>query len=190
MPHSSLTVSKLALKSVAQIVSERTPFVIPSYQRGYRWDKEEVNALLLDLVEFFRSSNPLYCLQPLVVVQAGSEVEVVDGQQRLTTLSLILSHLDPELGPGFDLCYERHGTGLQQLLRAENNQSPDLYYLKRAAEAIRMFLTDAEQGELLRKLRDLTAPAVSFIWYELSDRDKFSAFTRLNAERFVSPVSS
>ena len=83
--------SQLVLKSVVQIADEKLKFFIPDNQRGYRWEKEQVEDLLNDLVEFFQSKKPLYCLQPLVVVKRGEdEWEVVDGQQRLTTLFLVL----------------------------------------------------------------------------------------------------
>ena len=44
-------------------------FNIPGYQRGYRWETKHVHALLKDILEFDSSSEPFYCLQPLVVVK-------------------------------------------------------------------------------------------------------------------------
>lgn len=78
-------------------------FVIPPYQRGYRWDFEQVEALIDDIREFAKSSqgvhNTFYCMQPIVVVPVDSQrFEVVDGQQRLTTIYLILSYLRRILG--------------------------------------------------------------------------------------------
>ncbi|WP_304330840.1 DUF262 domain-containing protein [Brachyspira innocens] len=70
-------------------------FVIPSYQRGYRWEKREVEDLLNDIYEFKQSNNEgFYCLQPLVLKKISDNVyEVIDGQQRLTTIYLILKYL-------------------------------------------------------------------------------------------------
>lgn len=76
-------------------------FNIPEYQRGYRWEKKQVTDLLNDLKDFiFRKSKGLikdkefYCLQPVVVYKTcDSQYEVIDGQQRLTTLYLILQAL-------------------------------------------------------------------------------------------------
>ena len=75
-------------------------FHIPRYQRGYRWDTEQVNMLLDDLWKFSKGKdkgkNNFYCLQPLVVVTIDkdkNEYEVVDGQQRLTTIYLIAKFL-------------------------------------------------------------------------------------------------
>lgn len=56
------------MKSVL-IIKER--FNIPTYQRGYRWDKKQVVDLLEDIYEFMQKGNPqegeFYCLQPVVV---------------------------------------------------------------------------------------------------------------------------
>ena len=77
-------------------------FLIPDYQRGYRWTSVEVLKLLEDLMEYFsfdlRDTDrpPYYSLQPLIVFQKDNSYEVLDGQQRLTTLFLILKCLGKE----------------------------------------------------------------------------------------------
>ncbi|WP_246009897.1 DUF262 domain-containing protein [Actinokineospora cianjurensis] len=60
-------------------------FHVPAYQRGYRWGAVEVRRLLDDIWE---SKDEPYYLQPVVVKLRGDEWELVDGQQRLTTLFL------------------------------------------------------------------------------------------------------
>ena len=72
-------------------------FYIPKYQRGYRWTQLQVGQLLNDILEFDNKNctDNQYCLQP-VVVQKKAETEqwvVVDGQQRLTTIFIVLSCL-------------------------------------------------------------------------------------------------
>ena len=69
-------------------------FYIPSYQRGYRWSIQQVKELLEDIEEFCeKGSNGIYCIQPLVVNHNNEKWNVVDGQQRLTTISILLSCL-------------------------------------------------------------------------------------------------
>ena len=69
---------------------------IPEYQRGYRWEKTQVLDLLQDLYAFFigDTKGQFYCLQPIVVKekQMNNELwyEVIDGQQRLTTIRIIM----------------------------------------------------------------------------------------------------
>jgi len=81
-------------------------FIVPSYQRGYRWDEEKVSDLLSDIFSNYEksykaidpkySAKTWYCLQPLVIRSANNfsnAYVVIDGQQRLTTLALILQAL-------------------------------------------------------------------------------------------------
>ena len=72
-------------------------FYIPKYQRGYRWDQQQVIDLLNDIHDFSQrkpTDEELYCLQPLVVTQKEDNCyEVIDGQQRLTTIKILLSYL-------------------------------------------------------------------------------------------------
>ena len=71
-------------------------FVIPDYQRGYRWTSLEVEKLLDDIIEFKEKTDgsDYYCIQPLVLLENKNEYEVIDGQQRLTTLYLILLYIN------------------------------------------------------------------------------------------------
>ncbi|MBR3980073.1 MAG: DUF262 domain-containing protein [Bacteroidales bacterium] len=94
----------LEIKHVADLLTMR--FNIPNYQRGYRWERKHVEALLDDLLDFSKNikeypKGKFYCIQPLAVVentQIGTKdkpiYDVVDGQQRLTTLYLLLSFLE------------------------------------------------------------------------------------------------
>lgn len=71
-------------------------FVIPEYQRPYAWGTEESLQLLADLVGALeRDTDEPYFLGSIVLVKAPNAVraEVIDGQQRLTTLTLLLAIL-------------------------------------------------------------------------------------------------
>lgn len=92
--------SNFCPKPVAELITTKYHFVIPSYQRGYRWEEKQVIDLLEDICEFAKQdTEDSYYLQPLVVKPCkwtdtdGVQIdawEVLDGQQRLTTLRLIL----------------------------------------------------------------------------------------------------
>jgi uncharacterized protein with ParB-like and HNH nuclease domain len=89
---------ELAISDIPLLFKPRkTVFSIPYYQRGYRWTEKEVTALLDDLLAFaLYSPEEVYCLQPLVLQEKGEELSVVDGQQRLTTIAIILHALNIE----------------------------------------------------------------------------------------------
>lgn len=81
-------------------------FNIPDYQRGYKWNASDVTKLLEDLKKF-EESNPkagdFYCLQNITLVPSdnGKRLNVVDGQQRLTTLYILLSYYKNRINESF-----------------------------------------------------------------------------------------
>jgi uncharacterized protein with ParB-like and HNH nuclease domain len=67
-------------------------FKVPAYQRSYAWEIEHVDALLSDISEAIKSKEKEYFLGSIVVTgPIDRRYEVVDGQQRLTTVSLLVS---------------------------------------------------------------------------------------------------
>ena len=70
-------------------------YSIPPYQRGYKWDTKDIERLLKDINEFSPNEelDLFYCLQNITLVECQDSYSVVDGQQRLTTLIVILSYL-------------------------------------------------------------------------------------------------
>ena len=94
--------NNLCLKTVNNIC--QYSFFVPAYQRGYRWTEQEVSDLLNDIDDFRpreilnSDEKTWYCLQPLVVKKRPSnDYELIDGQQRLTTVYLILFYLNQDL---------------------------------------------------------------------------------------------
>ncbi len=95
--------NELILKKINQLYDEK--FYIPSYQRGYRWTENQVIQLLEDIWEFAQKQNDpesFYCLQPIVVKLRNNSDrwEVIDGQQRITTISLIIRYFNEIYGGG------------------------------------------------------------------------------------------
>lgn len=72
-------------------------YVVPIYQRNYAWTKDEIEQLLNDINDVPEGFMGKYYLGSLIVNQLGANVfEVIDGQQRLTTLFLLLSFLNSD----------------------------------------------------------------------------------------------
>ena len=93
--------------TIAELIDANVTFEIPNYQRGYRWGKTEVVDLLDDIMDVVKEdvttsilrdrckARP-YCLQPIAFDPSKEEQKtmiVVDGQQRLTTIFLILKYI-------------------------------------------------------------------------------------------------
>lgn len=71
-------------------------FIIPVYQRDYAWTTTQVDDLLEDISEAIETSSPHY-LGTVVLAHGESGFEIVDGQQRLSTLTLLIHALLEEL---------------------------------------------------------------------------------------------
>jgi hypothetical protein len=171
-----------------------TPFKfwIPAYQRGYRWLPLQVTQLLDDIREFTLRKNPqpdeFYCLQPLVVkARSNSEFEVVDGQQRLTTLLLILRHFNERLTEKyrqtlFTLAYETRPNLDEFLLTPKEevaNGNADYFHLYKAIRAIEDWFAQRENE--VEAIKSALLNKTKVIWFELAERDNpVDAFTRLN----------
>ena len=97
--------------NLGELLDGRARFRIPLYQRSYAWGEREIDQLLEDLWLAFTSKRKNYYLGTLVVMQReGNVLEVVDGQQRLTTLTLLFRHLFHSVHLGLiktcPLCFE------------------------------------------------------------------------------------
>ncbi|WP_018985962.1 DUF262 domain-containing protein [Methylophilus methylotrophus] len=82
---------QIVLDGISNILKTKR-FKVPAYQRSYAWEIEHVEALLNDVHESIKSKEHEYFLGSLVVTgQSEKRYEVVDGQQRLTTVSLLIA---------------------------------------------------------------------------------------------------
>lgn len=63
---------------------------IPSYQRPYRWSSKSANQLFMDVYEAFNNNTSEYRLGSVILHKDNDFYNIVDGQQRLTTLSILL----------------------------------------------------------------------------------------------------
>lgn len=170
-------------------------FYIPAYQRGYRWTEQEVIDLLNDINEFTpREVNDTektwYCLQPIVVKQKGeNEYEVIDGQQRLTTVYLILHLLNQDYvvkkqDKLFSMDYQTRKGSKDFLLNPEeeNNEYIDYFYIHQAYKTIEYWFEEREQNPAFDKndYRSKMKFHTKVIWYETSEDNPITVFTRLN----------
>ena len=72
-------------------------YVIPIYQRNYAWEREEICALIKDVHDSMEKGKPVYYIGTLVTYKRDeNKYEVIDGQQRLTTIYIILKVLDAQ----------------------------------------------------------------------------------------------
>lgn len=204
--------NKLQLKALSALSG--MDFVIKDYQRGYRWTPIEVKRLLDDFAEFVKRKNQpgeFYCLQPVVVRKIkDSCYEVIDGQQRLTTLNLLFQYLSEGirfLFPSFRLYGIEYSTRPESRDFLSNIKQPevdpesyiDFYFMSEAYRTIvDWFATkndDSLRNDILTSLLKTNiakdekgqnvdeANNIRVIWYEVAEDETASSvdiFTRLN----------
>lgn len=79
---------------LSKIFSKEFDYYIPAYQRPYAWSQEETETLFDDLYDFFRKEkNDNYFLGSIVLIKDDDKphADVIDGQQRLTTLTILIA---------------------------------------------------------------------------------------------------
>lgn len=168
------------LITIAELIGKGS-FCIPKYQRGYRWTQDEVEKLLNDIYEFSTdetNSSEYYCLQPIVVKKTEEGwYRIVDGQQRITTISLILGAIpvseNLQKDSKITIKYEVTDNDLDQ------------YYKKEAEEVIKKW----KNSEAKNKLKESLLYYTKVIWYELDkDEEEHKVFERLNVGKI--PLTS
>ena len=193
--------NKIKETAVAELLGMN--FFIPGYQRGYRWTEQQVKDLLNDINEFEPENNSWYCLQPLVVKRLKEDTfkrikeeaasleevknllkgrwEVIDGQQRLTTIYLILAYLGETYK--YTIEYEtREGSegflkDISKKIEDEAKGNIDFFYMHKAYKTIKKFFKKADKEQFEKKLLN----NVKFIWYEIDEGENpVTVFTRLN----------
>lgn len=171
---------------VGSIVGE---FFVPSYQRGYRWGWDEVSRLLEDIHE---SAGHKYFLQPVVVKRRDDgRWELVDGQQRLTTLFLILRYIQrhlPTATLNYSLEYETRASSaeyLQHPTEEDSQSNIDFFHIFGAFECIRDWFEGQGNPTLAAiNFYKYLSESVYVIWYEAPPEvESTTLFTRLNIGR-------
>src|ERR1700730_13439356 len=146
--------SAICLKPISALLTDEqgrpTNYRIPAYQRGYRWSPLQVTQLLDDVWDFIQESEggnrqQFYCLQPLVIKTLPNDAfEVVDGQQRLTTIYILLTFLKDIveiLGKTrFQLTFETRGEANEPFLKnidqTRAEQNVDFFHICQAYRAV------------------------------------------------------
>ena len=168
-------------KTIADLFDHK-PFMVPKYQRGYRWQKVNVIDLLSDLLEFLGNDRQSYSLQPLVVKENGVYWNVVDGQQRLTTIAILLNYLQPQ-GKHYQIKYESRPK--QQLILTDDDSNIDQYHVNQTYQSIEKWFENHSdvKDKFLKMLYDkLPGKHIKFIWFETPD-DEVRTFIRLNKDK-------
>lgn len=223
------------LISVKELLDKK--FVIPDYQRGYKWKPQQARDLLDDFYDFIKKlkdpdidTDSFYCLQPLAVkkkydlssfdgftinsssdqsdieknlnnLESYAQWEVIDGQQRLTSIKLLLSYLRQSIS--MIISYETRPYSENFLNNIQTppfdyKENSDFFHMYRVYETINLWFEEKlcelsekecpnkDHLEIEKKLTNdfvdllINSERVQFIWYECNEEDPIKVFTRLN----------
>jgi hypothetical protein len=162
-------------------------FYIPSYQRGYRWESIHIKMLLDDIYD---NGSENYCLQPIVVKKLEDDrYELIDGQQRLTSIYLILKYMKqmlPFVEQKFSLTYEtreKSESFLESIDESRKDENVDFFHMFNAYAAIDHWFNDGSADKSLKAINiyKYFGENVQVIWYEVeNNKNSIELFTRLN----------
>lgn len=201
--------STISLKTVRELFGMN--FFIPDYQRGYRWEKQQAIDLLEDIYTFASTvsadSEEIYCIQPLVVSEKEKADDIlakckspeatledikkyikgswniVDGQQRLTTIYLLLCCLGVNDKYEIDYC-TRSGSkdfllNIESKKESEAKRNVDFYHMYSVYSTIKKWFENKDENAV-ELIKSSLLDRVNFIWYQVDEIDEIAVFTRLN----------
>lgn len=179
-------------KAISEL--EGMSFYVPSYQRGYRWTVDEVTDFLEDIYSI--SSNDIkveynYCLQPLILKERKKDgsFEVVDGQQRLTTIFIFFQVVQkylPLFSAPFTISYEtRENSKVFLESLSENHEgiedNIDFFHMAQAYDTIKNWLENHNIKTTVYPISNNLQCKVFFIWHVIPDNeDSITTFRKVN----------
>lgn len=112
------------IKKVIKVLDDKME--IPNYQRPYRWTENNVRLLLEDITNSWKEGKSSYRIGSVILNSKNSQLNIVDGQQRITTILLVLKSLGSDAGDGLrnSLQY-KHQDSLNSIIR--NKKFIDLW---------------------------------------------------------------
>lgn len=168
------------IKSIGDINEKEYYFIIPDYQRGYRWGKEETIKLIDDIIDCEEKS---YFLQPIAYrKEINGGFILVDGQQRLTTIYLILKIITNEL-PKYKLEYITRKESEKFLRSQENNENSttiDTFHMSLVQDAIKTKIESEFSSDEDKKILKEKILNTKFIFYEVDEKEENNFFKRIN----------
>lgn len=184
----------------SNVCQESVTFIIPYLQRAYKWKEKQAKQMLEDFSEFLKQEKTYYCMQPLAVVKTeDNKYELLDGQQRLTTLLILWRILFEDNKENtfypYIFEYERDSSESNTLLnrysfitesdeiKKGEHRNIDEYYMSKVYGAIKQYFIDNSdnQKEDFKKLLKGEGKHILFLWYEVNEEEKHTTFAHLNS---------
>lgn len=189
--------SKTAFKTIREFLfQENKVFVIPNYQRGYKWavkyDNKDsaVEKLVVDLKKAYKNQD--YFLQGVTVSESvDNQIILIDGQQRTTTLYLLLWCLDKYNVQNINLVYDIREQSKEFINALKTNdfdymnfdideKSQDVYYFKEAINQINSKISEIDNKS---EFYDFLLDNVKILYIIIDIEKATNTFTMMNGNK-------
>ncbi|TAG85692.1 MAG: DUF262 domain-containing protein [Bacteroidetes bacterium] len=202
--------NKSNFKTIQQYFADAKKFIIPYYQRGYKWGvpnqngtaKCSVEKLMQDIINAFQSSKfqsskTEYFLQGVTVSENTEGTILIDGQQRTTTLFLLLHYLRlqkvSEFAPNIleykvrkksheflkSIFDKKEVMNISEIYEKDDKDSQDIFYFKKALETIHKSLEKVDKPNFTKYLLE----NVKIIYINILEENAVKSFTMLNGQK-------
>lgn len=178
-----------AIITLKEYLEKGKTFVIPSYQRGYVWgkkrpgEKDSVSNFIDDLLSRYTEKAELF-LQGFTVTEMGSEIILIDGQQRTTCLYLLLKWLGYD--KKFDIKYDirdESNAFLKELdlekIQETQEDFQDIYFFKETLRIINIKLANIDKEDFTNYILD----KIRFLFINIDERQAIKVFSMMNGSR-------
>jgi uncharacterized protein with ParB-like and HNH nuclease domain len=173
-------------------------FVVPNYQRGYKWAVKEngnepshVERLCDNLITAYQENKPDYFLQGITVSEKDGQIILIDGQQRTTTLYLLLWCLDKSYIEKIKLIYDIRTQSRKYIENLQNkdfnysngsDDYQDIFYFKKAIEQIDKKIEDVKKSSK-EDFYNYILDKVKIIYIKIDESKAVKTFTMMNGNK-------
>ena len=177
---------------------ENGNFIIPNYQRGYKWgvpnkDKECAVSILMDSLINAYSKLPEYYVQGVTVYKDKNKVVLIDGQQRTTTFYLLLKYLNYDALPKIDYDIRKDSDWFLKNSKINSDtieyfgdieideNAQDIFYFKKAIKTIHYKLISHNS----EKFKEYVLEKVKLFFIEINKDDATKVFSMMNGQKAI-----
>lgn len=158
-------------------------FFIPAYQRAYRWGEDEIEKLITDIGD--KETQKSYFLQPIIYRKEDEKDVIIDGQQRLTSIYIILKVLNVnEVNYTFEYETRENTTKyLKEFDKEKENSSIDNFHINIVKDKTEKLIKYKSEKELKNLKKNILK--TKFIYHEVGKEEENKIFQRINTGKIA-----
>ncbi len=185
--------------SLREYLIKGQSFVIPNYQRGYIWGKERegggkdsVTYMMDSLYAGYEDGKKEVFVQGITVATNGTDIILIDGQQRTIFFYLLLKTLGYNGEPRFEIKYEVRKESdsflskkdlLADIGENENEEFQDQYYFKKTLRIVNSIIKEKDIDR--NSFKEYLLDKVRFLYIPIPEEKAVTVFTMMNGNKAI-----